>query len=319
VITDGCTYRRDQIPARTFADCIASCPDYPVNRADFAGPFLDPLTVPADEDFTTWYMRHVKRFFGVDGEDYDWLFGLHTLAHKTCGDAGRTSFDGMCCDGSSNYMKLMREGTHWKVADFKARSFTRSDKELIADWILRTYSRDCYDGPPDITASPSLLAYKQAGQVARVALRTLRHERWMGLSAEVYYPLGLERLRVKVYKVIKPSAFLFCTPRQQAAFVKAMGKFADETSCGLELLALRRGTPERRKGSIADVAGAIYCLVRSGNLNPSKALNLTRPSEELEEVKNGHHLEVMARKGNFSTHIPHNTGDIFLGFCVCVQ
>jgi hypothetical protein len=60
-----------------------------------------------------------------------------------------------------------------------------------------------------------------------------------------------------------------------------MGKFADETSCGLELLALRRGTPERRMGSIADVAGAIYRLVRSGNFNPSKALNLTRPFEEV--------------------------------------
>ena len=34
----------------------------------------------------------------------------------------------------------------------------------------------------------------------------------------VYYPLGIERWRVKAYKVIKQSAFLFRTPRQQRAY-----------------------------------------------------------------------------------------------------
>jgi hypothetical protein len=212
----------------------------------------------------------------------------------------------LACDGSANYIKLLRAGKRWVVAGglkhgFKARSFGAKAKEAVARWLIRVYSTDTYRSPPPITESPTILAYKEAGQVARTALRTLSDERaarwlWGAPRSEVYYPLGLERLRVKVYKIIKPSAFLFRTPQQQTAFVKAMGKFAEVTSCGLELLTLRRGTAERRKGSIADIAGAIYRLIRSGTMNPTKALNLTRPSEELEAVKNGHHLEVQARK-----------------------
>jgi hypothetical protein len=147
-----------------------------------------------------------------------------------------------------------------------------------------------------------MLALKEAGQVARSAIRLIeevRAARWLEGPpdpAVVYYPLALERRRVKTYKVIKPSAFLFRSPRQQAAFVRAMGKFTESTSCGLELLALRRGCEGRRRGSIADVAGTVYRLIRSGGLNPSKALNLTRPSNELDAVRCGHHEEVQARK-----------------------
>jgi hypothetical protein len=307
VITDGCTYRVDQIPTRTYADCLATCPDYPINRADFNGPFIDPSTIPADgPGFTDWYREHVKRFFTVSGADYDALFGMHSLEHKQCGSSKRISFDALACDGSSNYIKLRWGSKRWVMAGglkdaFKARSFGAKAKEAVVRWLIRAYSKDTYHGPPPITESPTILAYKEAGQVARTALGALRDKklaRWWDEHAppEVYYPLGLERLRVKVYKIIKPSAFLFRTPKQQAAFVKAMGKFADATSCGLELLALRRASEGRRKGSIADVAGSVYRLIRSGTMNPTKALNLTRPSEELEDVKNGHHQVVLARK-----------------------
>src|SRR5262249_29832310 len=40
VITDGCNYRRDQVPARTFKECLARYGDYPINRVGFDGPFL---------------------------------------------------------------------------------------------------------------------------------------------------------------------------------------------------------------------------------------------------------------------------------------
>ena len=60
--------------------------------------------------YTDWYQRHAKRFFGVGGEDYDALFGTHRHEHKCCGDAERVAFDGLCCDGSSNHLKLGREG-----------------------------------------------------------------------------------------------------------------------------------------------------------------------------------------------------------------
>jgi hypothetical protein len=313
VVTDGCAYRRDQVPAGTLAECLAACPDYPINRADFGGPFLDPATIPQDDTaFTAWYRGHVRRFLGVGGPDYDALFGLHALEHKKCGDPGRTTFDGLCCDGSANYVKLLRDGKGWKPAGelkdaFKARWFGAKAKEAVADWLVRAYAADAYHGPPPVAESATKLAFKEAGQVARDALKALDAERlarWAAGSsraeqpppAAVYYPLGLERRRVMTYKLIKPSAFLFRHPRQQAAFVRAMGKFAQSTSCGLELLAPRRGCEGRRRGSIADVAEAVYRLIRRGVVNPTCALNLTRTFPEREEVQTGYHQEVQARK-----------------------
>src|SRR4051794_1886614 len=114
VITDGCTYRRDQIPAATFADCLGRDVEYPIRRPEAGIAFQAAGVVPEDDAaFTAWYRRHVKRFFGVDGPDYDRLFGLHGLEHKKCGDPERASFDGLCCDGSGNYLKLLRQGDGW--------------------------------------------------------------------------------------------------------------------------------------------------------------------------------------------------------------
>ena len=36
VITDGCTYRRDHIPACTLAECLEMMPDYALRHADAA-------------------------------------------------------------------------------------------------------------------------------------------------------------------------------------------------------------------------------------------------------------------------------------------
>lgn len=301
VITDGCTYRRDQIPAATFADCLKLDAEYPIRRREAGIAFQATGTVPEDDaQFTVWYREHVKRFFGVDGPDYDRLFGLHGLEHKTCGDPERASFDGLCCDGSGNYLKLLREGDGWKEADFKARSFKRKAKAILAPWIVETYSRDRYDAPPPITESPSLMSYKDANRVARRALEKLEAPRSEVERQEnpvsIYYPLGLEWRRILAYKVIKPSAFLFRTPQQRAKFVKAMQKFTDSTGCGLEVLSLRRGSEGRRKGSVADVAEAIYRLIREGEENPTKALNLTRSFKELDAVRQTHYQEIQRRK-----------------------
>src|SRR5262249_6845450 len=154
-----------------------------------------------DAGFTAWYQKHVKRFFGVSGPDYDTLFALHTLEHKKCGDPGPTYFDGLCCDGSANYVKLLRadEGENWKPAgelkgSFKARSFGNEAKAALAEWVIRAYTTDDYDGPPPITESTTLLAFKEAGQVARNALKLIEDERaarWLEGPpdpAVVYYP-----------------------------------------------------------------------------------------------------------------------------------
>lgn len=278
VITDGCTYRRDQIPAGTLAECLAGCPDYPINRADFVGPFLDPASIPDDDaGFTDWYRDHVKRFFGVSGQDYDALFSRHELAHKG------GPFDGLCCDGSANYVKLSQDG-EWKAIDFKARSFRSEAKDVLAPWIVRAYSADGYDGPPPVLESRNIVKYKPAAAVARRALQA-------GCPS-VYFPLGLDRRWVQTYKVIKRSAFLFRTPKQFAAWDKVLQKFGTDTGCGLEVLSLRETSADRRKGSLADVAAKVYRMIRDGMPNPRKPLNLDRLPPEVRPLA----VEVRTRK-----------------------
>jgi hypothetical protein len=244
----------------------------------------------------------VRRFFGVSGRDYDRLFALHPLEHKTCGNPARAAFDALCCDGSANYAKLLRVSDAWVVADCKARSFRREARAELEDWLVETYSTDTYEGPPPVTAAPTLLKYKEAGRAARTALQAIEAERSEPVldgrpePAVVYYPLGLGRCRVQPYKVLKPSAFLFRNPRQHGAWVRAMGKFTDASSCGLELLALRRGVEGRRKGSIVDVAAAVYRLIRKGVLNPTKVLNLNRLLKEPDPIAFVHRLTVLISK-----------------------
>jgi hypothetical protein len=92
-ITDGVLYRRDRVPAGTFAGRIKKRPDYPLlHAAD--GPFVDPDAIPAgDAEFTDWYVGHALRFFGVAGRaGYESLFRLHGLAHKSL--PGGPAFEG---------------------------------------------------------------------------------------------------------------------------------------------------------------------------------------------------------------------------------
>jgi hypothetical protein len=301
VITDGCTYCRIQVPAGTFADCLAACPDYPINRADFAGPFLDPDTVPEeDAAFTVWFREHVKRFFGVSGPDYDWLFGLHDLQHKELWDGGPTTFDALCCDGACNYVKLQADGAGgWTAAVFKARSYGTDAKAELAGWLIPTYRDDRYTVPSPIVESKNLLTYKEAGQSARTALHEVRLRLRRGeqpTPERVLVPLGLDNPKIQVYKIIKPSAFLFRTARQRRAWERAMGKFGDATCCGLELLVTVRASAGRRKGSLTDVAAWAYRLIRAGDMNPSRALHLGGLTKGCNRSKSRHRREVEARK-----------------------
>jgi hypothetical protein len=306
VITDGCTYRRDQTPSCTYQECLERCPEYPIRRPEGEFPFLDPSEVPQDDDaYTAWYAEHVKNFFNVSGEEYDRLFGLHRLEHKLCGDPPSPSYDAQCWDGSANYIKLQSRGHGWEVADHKARSFSREAKEVVARWILRTYPADTYVGPPPVTESRALLSFQEACQVARKAFDVLlevRYEDEFGeqpvaptVPLRVYLPLGLERRRPQSYKVIRPKAFLFRTPQQESKFTRASEKFTSCYGTGLEALALRRTWRGRRQGSIINIAEEIYRLIRAHEDNPTKALNLTRPFAAQADVLDGHHNELRLR------------------------
>lgn len=144
VITDGCTYRADQVPACTFQECLEIQPDYPVRRAETKIPFLDPKSIPTDAaEFTGWYRNHVKSFFDVSQASYDELFSTHHLEHKTIGDGDCVEFDGLACDGAANYIKYtLTPGGEWEGRDFKARSYGRESKSQLLPWITETYVND---------------------------------------------------------------------------------------------------------------------------------------------------------------------------------
>jgi hypothetical protein len=301
VITDGCTYRRDQVPAGTFSECLNLSGEYPIRRVENGLAFVLADTIPDDDkQFTSWYRQHVQRFFGVSGPDYDQLFGIHELEHKQCGEPAQAAFDGLCCDGSANYLKLMHHDKEWKIVDFKARSYKKEEKDLLGPWIVKTYREDDYQGPPPITESTSLLSYKDAGRIGRKALEALEEARTPQEREEapvlVAFPLGLAQTKVQAYKIFKPSTFLYRTPAQRAKTIKAMQKFSEAHACGLEVLSLRRSQGARRKGSLVDIAEDIYQYVRSGRDNLTRELNLTRSFKELDSVQKSHFQVIQGRK-----------------------
>jgi hypothetical protein len=271
-ITDGVTYRLDQIPACTYADCLRIMPDYPIRRAEDGDgiPFQDPRDIPGDDaKFTIWYRRYVKWFFGVTGPEYDEFFGVHALEHKKTGVTKSVAFDALACDGSGNYMKCTRDDAGgWLVEDIAARSYGKKSKEVIKDWIVRTYSTDNLTELAPVAQDTELLSLTKASQKARAGLDA-------GIP-EVYYPLGLEHLKVMNYRAFKASGFIFRDAEQRAAIVKQWQRFEDKTGAGLEALALRRAYQGRRRGSLRDLAEELYRLIRAGEDNLTRALNLNR-------------------------------------------
>lgn len=291
-VTDGCTFRLDQIPACTFEECVATMPEYPVRRAEDGDgiPFVDPAAIPADdENFTRWYGRYVRRFFGVSGPAWDELFDTHRLDFKKAGRDGPVAFDGLAADGSANYVKcLLGEDGTWRGVDFAARSFREASKAEVMPWLVEACSRDRLDGPAPLAEDKELLAFESARRKARAALAS-------GLE-EVVLPLGLEVGRTANYRCVKASAFTFETPEQRASVVKQVQRFEAATGCGLEVLALRRSYGGRRRGSLADMAGSLHRLVRSGGDNLVAALNMRKLPSGLAELARRRVAEIGRRR-----------------------
>jgi hypothetical protein len=291
-ITDGSTYRTDQIPVCTFAECIQLQADYQLRRpdADAGIPFQDQGRVPdSDEQFTRRFRDHLKTFFEVEGQDYDRLFSLHELVHKECELSNRTTFDALACDGAGNYIKCTSQSGNWQVEgqasegeddwqieDFSARGYGPDGKRRLQDWVLHTYRTDSYTEPPPIAEDSQLMRYKPARQRARKALKA-------GVP-EVFCPLGMEDAKIALYKVVKPSAFVFQCPAQRKSFLRALDKFQRLTGCGFELLALRRSYGSRRRGSVQNVLTEIRDLIDAGERDFWKALNLSRLNSEITSI-----------------------------------
>ncbi len=279
VITDGCTFRKDRVPACTFAECLKRQPDYPLRGADeMSGvPFLDPAQVPDDPDqFNHWYRQHVISFFEV-GDEYDEIFGLHSLQFKELPSTGSVAFDALLCDGSGNYLKCLLNAQNQLVPVQAAfRGYHSKSIDQLTPWLQQTYVEDHFTGPAPLVLEKGLLKLPEAKQQAEIALRE-------GIEP-VLLPLGLPVYKVRDYRIIKPSAFVFQTPGQRRNFERQWQRFTRRTGCGLEVLALRRSYRNRSANSIADLAQAVYELIQEGKKDFSKALHWNRPFSGLAEL-----------------------------------
>jgi hypothetical protein len=184
VITDGVTYRRDQVPACTLAECLEILPDYATRRpeAGSAIPFLDPDSIPeGDAEFSAWYGEHTARFFEVDGPALRAVTGLD-LEHKS-DEAGDPAFDAMACDGSTNHAKLKADGSGgWVATDMKYRGYGPASKEALRPWIVESYASDRMERLPPLTEDVVRLGVGEATAKAKKAITSGRDA--------VYLPLG---------------------------------------------------------------------------------------------------------------------------------
>jgi len=283
VITDGCTFRKDRVPACTFAECLRRQPDYPLRGADEDSgiPFLDQAQVPDDPvQFNRWYRQHVKSFFGVTDE-YDKVFGLHSLQFKEASSTGDVTFDALLCDGSGNYLKCsLNSQNQLEPVASAFRGYRPESVAKLIPWLLRTYTTDRFTGPAPLILERGLLKLVDAKRQAKKALR-------QGMEP-VLLPLGLPAYKLRDYRIFKPSAFVFQTPVQRRNFERQLDRFKRRTGCGLEVLALRRGYGDRRANSITDLAQAIYELIQNGKKDFSKALHWNRNFDGLAELSEKH-------------------------------
>ncbi len=279
VITDGCTFRKDRVPACTFAECLRLQPEYTLRLADENSgiPFMDPKEIPdAESEFNRWYRRHVKQFFEV-GDEYDDLLGLHRLEFKRAGSAKSISFDALLCDGAGNYMKCVFNAQNELEPVVSAfRGYRRESVAQLTPWLLRTYTQDHFTGPAPIIMEQSLMKLSEAKQKAKLALRHGKEP--------VLLPLGLPIYKVRNYQCIKPSAFVFQNPGQHRNFDRQLQRFKRRTGCGPEVLALRRNYRGRRAHSLCDLARMIYELIQQGERDFSKALHWAREFEGLKDL-----------------------------------
>lgn len=301
VITDGCTYRRDRIPACTFTECLEIMPDYPLRHADEESgiPFHDPKKIPTDDNkFSSWYLEHLKRFFNVSDSEYDKFFGMHTLEHKETGKQGPKTFDAIACDGCSNHIKLLEKEGDLEIKENKMRSFRDESKEEYGTWIMKTYSEDNMTDLPPITTDKVLLKLKPAKMFAKKVIRN-------DPNAEVYLPLSLELKTVKAFKLIKLSAFIFQTPDQRRLFTRQVERFHEKTSCGLELLVLRQSKGERQKGSVENILQEIYDYIQLGGRDLTKKLNLREQhlSEKLRTVTDKRRKQIQKLKDKYDAEL----------------
>ena len=114
----------------------------------------------------------------------------------------------MTTDGSGNYMKLVEVDAGLEVAESKLRSYRSTAQQELQPWITETYRNNCMAVLPPIVEDGKLLKLDQTIQVASRSLREYPE------LEQVLLPLGMNHRTHQSYKIIKPSAFIFQTPKQ---------------------------------------------------------------------------------------------------------
>ena len=273
-ITDGCSFRRDQIPACTFAECLRLWPDYPLHRPESGEiPFLDPADVPEnDAEFTLWLQERTKRFFQASGSPFAELVLLPALEHKQTGTTGSVAFDALACDSSGNYLKCIASEDGYQILDSAMRGYGPKCRQPILDWVLATYQADRIQRLCPIVEDNVLLKFEPARLAALKALQ--------GTCRQVYFPLGLVCRKPRAYKALKLSAFVFRTPSQYKKLKRQEERFARQTGCGLELVCFRRpyGSTEPRRPST--LASELYDYIQSDGQDLTKKFHLNRLSKK---------------------------------------
>lgn len=281
VVTDGCLFRADEVPACTLAECLECDPLYMVRRPDpEALSMRRASNIPEDDAaFTDWYRRHVRRFLGIEGNDpeLEWLLDLHGLTLKEVG--GRKSFDALCCVGKADHVKYHGSGKGLTPVDYKLRGFGDDAKKEIAAWLTRVARRDRFE-PVPLVEDWKLLGAAEAVDAAYKGACLLRRQ--LGPSNDqrktrVFFPLGYEKRMIKRFGLVRLGAFLFPTQRKWNSWKKAEDAFRRKHHAGFELLALRRPLDEREEGSVVAVLEDIFDKIRSKKA-PHNSLNLGRIS-----------------------------------------
>jgi hypothetical protein len=267
--TDGCTYRLDRIPSCTLGECLTAMPDYLLRHADESSgiPFYDSSEIPqSDRDFNAWFAGQVSHFFGLEQADVHRLL-VHQLEHKQTPGGSGLSFDGLLCDGGSNYAKLKLVDDQWQIRDVKMQGYGTASKEVLAPLMLQMYTQDRMEKLTPVTVDRHLFKLEPAKSAAKRTLTEAELD-------EVLLPMGLEHESIKAYKVLKTSAFVFQTAAQQTAIMRQLERLQQHTGCGLDLLVPRRSHSERSAGSLTGVAKPIYEYIRMGGRDLTKAFNL---------------------------------------------
>jgi hypothetical protein len=192
---------------------------------------------------------------------------VHQLEHKQTPGGTGPSFDGLLCDGGSNYAKLTVAHDQWEVRDIKMQGYGDASKAVLAPLLFQIYTQDRMEKLTPITVDRHLLKLEPAKSAAKRVLNNLETD-------EVLLPIGFEYESIKAYKILKPSAFVFQTSEQEAVIGRQIERLQRQTGCGLDLLVPRRGHPGRPEGSLTASARQIYDYVRAGGRDLVKKFNL---------------------------------------------